>query len=103
MRKLTLAAMTLVFVPLFTAALNTQKAVSSTQQDSSRVMLKPCHVEGVKEEVRCGVYNVFENRKTRKGRMLPLKIVLLPLKHPHPNEGPIFYIASRAHGKPPPN
>jgi pimeloyl-ACP methyl ester carboxylesterase len=93
MRKLTLAAMALVFVPLFTAALNTQKAIPSTQQDSPDVMLKPCHIQGVKEEVRCGIYNVFENRKTRKGRMLPLKIVLLPAKRPHPNEGPIFYMA----------
>ncbi len=93
MRKLTLTAVALVFVPLFTAALNAQKAVPAAQQDSSRVTLKPCHVEGLKEEVRCGVYSVFENRKTRKGRMLPLKIVLLPAKHPHPNDGPIFYMA----------
>lgn len=48
---------------------------------------------GVKEEVRCGVYKVFENRQTRKGRMLPLKIVVIPAKHPHPADGPIFYMA----------
>ncbi|MEO7144424.1 MAG: alpha/beta hydrolase [Bryobacteraceae bacterium] len=47
----------------------------------------------MKEEVRCGVYNVFENRRTRKGRMLPLKIVVIPAKHPHPDDGPIFYMA----------
>jgi hypothetical protein len=60
---------------------------------ASHVSLTPCHVEGVKEELRCGVYNVFENRRTRKGRMLPLKIVLIPARHPHPDQGPVFYMA----------
>jgi len=58
-----------------------------------RVTLKPCHIEGYKDEVHCGVYKVFENRRTRKGRMLPLKIVLVPAKRPHPKDGPIFYMA----------
>src|SRR6478672_3995271 len=57
------------------------------------VTLTPCHVEGVKEELRCGVYNVFENRRTRTGRKLPLKIVLIPARHPHPDQGPVFYMA----------
>ena len=38
----------------------------------------PCRLDGVKEELRCGLYNVFENRRTLQGRMLPLKIVLVP-------------------------
>jgi len=57
------------------------------------VTLTPCHVDGVKEELRCGVYNVFENRQTQKGRTLPLKIILIPAKRPHPDDGPIFYMA----------
>ena len=60
---------------------------------ASQVSLTPCHVEGVKEALRCGVYNVFENRRTRKGRMLPLKIVLIPARHRHPDQGPVFYMA----------
>jgi pimeloyl-ACP methyl ester carboxylesterase len=60
---------------------------------ASRVSLTPCHVEGVKEELQCGVYNVFENRQTRTGRTLPLKIVFIPARHPHPDQGPIFYMA----------
>ena len=60
---------------------------------SSPVSLKPCHVEGIKEELRCSVYNVFENRQTRKGRTLPLKIILIPARHPHPDHGPIFFMA----------
>ena len=57
------------------------------------VTLTPCHVEGVKEELRCGVYNVFENRRTRTGRKLPLKIILIHARQPHPDQGPIFYMA----------
>jgi pimeloyl-ACP methyl ester carboxylesterase len=60
---------------------------------ASSVTLTPCHVQGVKEELRCGVYNVFENRRTRTGRKLPLKIVLIPARHPHPDQGPVFYMA----------
>ena len=57
------------------------------------VTLKPCRVDGVKQEVRCGVYRVPENRRTRQGRMLPLKIVMIPARAPHPERGPVFYMA----------
>src|SRR2546423_6216590 len=94
MSKLASAAIASASAALFfAAAFTTQNPARSAVPDSSRVALKPCHVEGVKEEVRCGVYQVFENRQTRKGRMLPLKIVLIPAKHPHPDDGAIFYMA----------
>jgi pimeloyl-ACP methyl ester carboxylesterase len=66
---------------------------AATSAAASGVALMPCHVEGVKEELRCGVYNVFENRKTRTGRQLPLKIVLIPARQPHPDQEPVFYMA----------
>ena len=80
-------------VALLVAVLTARNPPSSATPGSSRVTLKPCHVAGVKEEVRCGVYDVFENRQSRKGRMLPLKVVLIAAKHPRPNDGPIFYMA----------
>jgi pimeloyl-ACP methyl ester carboxylesterase len=60
---------------------------------ASAVALTPCHVDGVKEELRCGIFNVFENRRTRTGRKLPLKIMLIPARQPHPDRGPVFYMA----------
>jgi pimeloyl-ACP methyl ester carboxylesterase len=60
---------------------------------TSAVTLKPCHVEEVKKELLCGSYEVFENRQTRIGRKLPLKIVVIPARHPHPEQGPVFYMA----------
>jgi pimeloyl-ACP methyl ester carboxylesterase len=92
-RKLALTAIASGSVALFVAALTARDPPSSAAPGSSRVILKPCHVAGVKEEVRCCVYEVFENRQSRKGRMLPLKVVLIPAKHPHPGDGPIFYMA----------
>jgi len=66
---------------------------SPSPTQSSGITLKPCHVEGVKQELRCGTYEVFENRKTRTGRKLPLKVIVIPAGQPHPDQGPIFYMA----------
>jgi pimeloyl-ACP methyl ester carboxylesterase len=85
-------ALTLTCIALLSASLaGAQPPVTSPER--GRVTLTPCHVNGVKEELRCGVYNVFENRRTRQGRMLPLKIVLIPARRPHPGQGPVFYMA----------
>ena len=50
-----------------------------------KLVLTACRVAGVQEELRCGTYEVFENRQTRRGRKLPLKIVLIPARSPHPS------------------
>ncbi len=63
-----------------------------TQPPQAKLVLKPCQVAGVQEELRCGTYEVFENRQTRRGRKLPLKIVLIPARSPHPEEGPVFLL-----------
>jgi pimeloyl-ACP methyl ester carboxylesterase len=64
-----------------------------TSGHAFQISLTPCHVQDVKEELRCGVYNVFENRRAQTGRKLPLKIVVIPARHPHPDQGPVFYMA----------
>lgn len=75
------------------AALATSLASAQSGPAPARVSLTPCRLDGVETELRCGVYNVFENRQTRRGRLLPLKIVLIPARAPHPDRGPIFYLA----------
>ena len=78
----------IVAVPLVLASAATLWAAFATSSPSpttsgaSGVVLKPCHVEGVKEELRCGVYEVFENRLTQKGKKLPLKIVPAEVRKP---------------------
>jgi pimeloyl-ACP methyl ester carboxylesterase len=55
-----------------------------------RSPLKPCRVPGVNEEVRCGTYEVYENRQTRRGRKIPLNVVVLPALNPSPAADPLF-------------
>jgi len=56
------------------------------------VQLTPCHVPGVAESLKCGVHKVYENRQTMRGRQLPLKIIVIPARNPHPSQGPVFYL-----------
>ena len=78
-------------VTLWAALAKTDPAAGGSP--ASRVQLKPCRVEGMKEEGRCGIYEVYENRKTRAGKKIPLKIIVIPARNPHPDQGPIFYMA----------
>lgn len=57
--------------------------------------LTPCKVEDFEKKVNdllCGTYHVFENRQTRQGRMLPLKVILLPARE-GPSEGVVYVFA----------
>lgn len=54
--------------------------------------LKPCALPEVPGKAYCGTYEVFENREARSGRKIPLKIVLLPAKGPHPAPDPVFFL-----------
>jgi pimeloyl-ACP methyl ester carboxylesterase len=92
MRKFAITVLAVATIAtLWAAFANFDRATASAA--APRVTLTPCHVEGVKEELRCGVYNVFENRRSHTGRKLPLKIVLIPARQPHPDQGPVFYMA----------
>ncbi len=50
-----------------------------------------CKLEGIKDSVFCGKYPVFENRKTAKGRIINLNIVIIPALHHSSVSCPIFY------------
>lgn len=53
--------------------------------------LKPCKVEGLDEEILCGTLSVWENRTTKTGRKIDLKIVAVPAKSENPLPDPVFY------------
>jgi pimeloyl-ACP methyl ester carboxylesterase len=92
MRRLIAVALVFASAIAFLAAFSAPNT-APTGSAKNTVSLSPCRVEGVKEELRCGTYEVFENRKTQTGRKLPLKIVVIPAHHPHPDQGPVFYMA----------
>ncbi|HEX3528737.1 MAG TPA: hypothetical protein VH988_16875 [Thermoanaerobaculia bacterium] len=42
------------------------------------LVLHPCRLPGVPDEVRCGTLEVFENRDARSGRRIALAAAVLP-------------------------
>jgi pimeloyl-ACP methyl ester carboxylesterase len=59
---------------------------------ASAITLKSCHVPDVKETVLCGVFEVPENRALQGGRILPLKVVVLPART-KPAKEPLFFLS----------
>jgi len=51
----------------------------------------PCQLPGVEGEVRCGTFTVYENRATRRGRKIDLKIVVLAARGPERAADPIVF------------
>ncbi|HEX8171844.1 MAG TPA: alpha/beta hydrolase [Thermoanaerobaculia bacterium] len=67
-------------------------SVATSPVAPAKVALTPCHVANIEEEVRCGVLPVPENRERPTGRMLPLKIVVLPAHSAQPAREPVFFL-----------
>lgn len=53
----------------------------------------PCKIEGVEGEVRCATLPVWENRQTKKGRKIPINVVILPALGAEKLPDPIFFLA----------
>ncbi|MGZ8844651.1 MAG: alpha/beta fold hydrolase [Pyrinomonadaceae bacterium] len=56
-------------------------------------ILEPCTLPGVEGEIRCGSYNVFENRTTKTGRQISLFIAVLPALETPAEPDPLFFLA----------
>ncbi len=61
-------------------------------QQVSALKLEPCEISGVAGKARCGTYEVFENRSTKQGRKIGLKIVVLLATGSKPLPDPFVYI-----------
>ena len=55
--------------------------------------LSPCAIEGVWEKLRCGTMIVPENRSSRGGRQLSLRVIVIPARNRNPDPAPIFIFA----------
>jgi pimeloyl-ACP methyl ester carboxylesterase len=56
--------------------------------------LEPCKIEGslgAATTARCGFFETWENRASRSGRKLRLKVIVLPATAAHPQPDPIFF------------
>lgn len=67
-------------------------AAGQTVTESNRLQLAPCEVPNVKEKIRCGSYEVFEDRAARKGRKITIKVVVFPATSDRPEPDPFVYI-----------
>src|ERR1700755_398718 len=71
-------------------------APSTVSAPTAPGLLAPCEVsgaaEGAKEQALCGAYEVFENRATKSGRRIKLKIVVFPATGREKAADPLFYI-----------
>ena len=55
--------------------------------------LKPCQPRGIKGDAKCGTLEVFENRATRKGRKIPINVLVLPATGATREPDALFYFA----------
>ena len=65
----------------------------ATARPALHERLTPCTVEGVAEKLLCGTYAVWENRTTRQGRKIDLRVVVLPALGKDLAPDPIFEFA----------
>jgi pimeloyl-ACP methyl ester carboxylesterase len=66
---------------------------SSAHQNGATIALKPCEPRGIPGPAKCGTFEVFENRSTRKGRKISLNILVLPATGEKREPDPFFYFA----------
>jgi pimeloyl-ACP methyl ester carboxylesterase len=58
--------------------------------------LAPCREPGIDQELRCGTYEVWEDREARHGRKIALNVLVLPALSPHPAPDAVVFL----HGGP---
>jgi len=68
-------------------------AAGAAEKPAPPARLEPCKVPGDQGDVeaRCGFFETWENRVTRTGRKLKLKVVVLPAKSAQPKPDPVFF------------
>ena len=76
-------------LPLVVTALGRVAAANPAAQGSP-LSLAPCKVPGIEREVRCGRFDVYEDRAKAAGRKVSLRVVVLPATGPAREPDPIF-------------
>jgi pimeloyl-ACP methyl ester carboxylesterase len=74
-------------------AFGREGAAMKRQAGQSRAVLNSCRIPDVEGEARCGTYEVFENRGAKRGRRIPLKLVVLPALGPESAPDALFILA----------
>src|SRR5688572_5729303 len=75
-------------LPLLALAL----ACAAREPGKASIALEPCRLEGLGAEALCGSYRVFENRETRQGRSIDLRIAVVPALAASPRPDPLVVL-----------
>jgi pimeloyl-ACP methyl ester carboxylesterase len=75
------------------AILLTLLSADAVIKSSPKLVLNDCQIQGLQGNAKCGTLAVYENRATKKGRMINLKIVLLPATTDKREPDPFVYFA----------
>ena len=89
MRRRLAGAMVVTVAPLLFAQTQSFSSVSTPP----RITLTPCTPQGIPASVgaKCGTLTVYENRTTRHGRTIGLRVVVLPATGENRAPDPVFY------------
>ncbi len=74
-------------------------AVESPQKDDATLSLGECDkpelviTTSIVSDSRCGTQSVVEDRESGEGRMIPLKVMVIPAVNPKPKMDPVFFLA----------
>src|SRR6185295_3989624 len=71
----------------------TLQCASAVRQTQPKLILNDCQLPGAQIKAKCGTYEVYENRATRNGRKISLKIVLIPTTGDKREPEPLVYFA----------
>jgi pimeloyl-ACP methyl ester carboxylesterase len=80
-------------IAILLLALSLHTASGVHQGSRKTVFLVDCQVEGVPGPAKCGTLEVYENRATKKGRMISLNIMVLPATGAKREPDPLVYFA----------
>ena len=88
-----------IFLAGISILASTDKTFAQSQSTISpearrdRITLDPCRLPNIEGELRCGSLELFENRATRAGRKIALKILVLPSLSSRGASGALFILA----------
>jgi pimeloyl-ACP methyl ester carboxylesterase len=68
-------------------------AAAACAASAAPLQLTPCTPPGTTAEVRCGTYEVYEDRAAATGRKVPIAVVVLPATGPERRPDPFLYLA----------
>jgi pimeloyl-ACP methyl ester carboxylesterase len=82
---------TLSFIAIF--LITTLQSASAVRQFEPKLILTDCPIEGLAGKGKCGAFEVYENRATKKGRKITLKIVYIRATGDKREPDPFVYFA----------